>query len=394
MVGKLLFTGNDGVHGEEMWVTDGTAAGTYALGDIQPRSDFQRADIIVFGNGEALFPASGATGGVELWATNGSAAGTAVFAGIPSSANASPPGADISDSAELGGGDVVFTDTPFADVGSYALWTTNGTAAGTSQIREFAKDPSISVGPSLVTLDNGEVMFNAFDPVDGTELWITDGSAAGTTLLSDLTPGPASTILDIDAVASLGNGQDVFIAGPFGPPSFLAVTDATTAGTSVLRDFGSNGVDDLTALGNGNAVFSGDDGTTGKEPWVTNAPPPAPTYCRISIPGLLIPSAMLHQNLPCWVTARRCLKRMMARKCPPARNYGSPMARPPEPCGFRPSVTTRRPSRILSRSVAVSSCSTLMMTSPIQGPSGSPMARPRELIFGHSVPRMTIISHR
>ena len=32
----VLFRGDDGIHGEELWVTDGTAAGTSLLKDIAP----------------------------------------------------------------------------------------------------------------------------------------------------------------------------------------------------------------------------------------------------------------------------------------------------------------------------------------------------------------------
>jgi ELWxxDGT repeat protein len=34
--GKLLFTANDGTHGEEIWFTDGTEAGTDMLVDLNP----------------------------------------------------------------------------------------------------------------------------------------------------------------------------------------------------------------------------------------------------------------------------------------------------------------------------------------------------------------------
>ena len=287
MVGKLLFTANDGVHGEEIWVTDGTASGTYALGAIKPDQDFQADNFTVFSNGEALFPGTGATGGSELWATDGSAAGTAVFAGIPSSAHANPAGAVIWPSVRLGNGDVVFEDTPLASTGSAELlWTTNGTPAGTSQIAQFANNPALFGGPALVTLDNGEAMFNAFDAVDGTELWITDGSAGGTILLSDLNPGSGPTILTSYRVASLGNGQDVFSASSsLGAPGLLVATDGTATGTSVLHDFGAYGVYDVTALGNGRAVFEGKDGSTGRELWVTNGTGPGTYLLQDINPG-------------------------------------------------------------------------------------------------------------
>ncbi len=33
---RLVFTADDGTHGRERWITDGTASGTILLADIQP----------------------------------------------------------------------------------------------------------------------------------------------------------------------------------------------------------------------------------------------------------------------------------------------------------------------------------------------------------------------
>jgi len=37
--GKLYFNANDGVHGRELWATDGTEAGTQLVKDISPGRD-------------------------------------------------------------------------------------------------------------------------------------------------------------------------------------------------------------------------------------------------------------------------------------------------------------------------------------------------------------------
>jgi ELWxxDGT repeat protein len=48
--------------------------------------------------------------------------------------------------------------------------------------------------PFNLTNLNGTLIFAAFDAVSGTELWRSDGTAAGTTLVKDINPGPALAI--------------------------------------------------------------------------------------------------------------------------------------------------------------------------------------------------------
>jgi ELWxxDGT repeat protein len=38
MTARILFSAGDAIHGYELWVTDGTAAGTHLVDDIRPGS--------------------------------------------------------------------------------------------------------------------------------------------------------------------------------------------------------------------------------------------------------------------------------------------------------------------------------------------------------------------
>ena len=80
--GRVLFTASDPVNGTELWVSDGTAAGTGAslLGNIYAGANSSNPNgFTVLGNGRVVFAASNGTNGAELWVTDGTSAGTTLW---------------------------------------------------------------------------------------------------------------------------------------------------------------------------------------------------------------------------------------------------------------------------------------------------------------------------
>jgi ELWxxDGT repeat protein len=70
---KLFFTADNQDFFEELWVTDGTTAGTQLVKDISPRgSSFPRGLTVV--NDKLFFSAADGTNGQELWVSDGTAA--------------------------------------------------------------------------------------------------------------------------------------------------------------------------------------------------------------------------------------------------------------------------------------------------------------------------------
>ena len=105
--GRAVFQASDiygaapqlGRHGVEPWITDGTLEGTHILRDIVPGSDNSNArDFTSLGGGKVIFAASntssggaGQEHGEEIWVTDGSEAGTKMLSDINSGLDSSSP---------------------------------------------------------------------------------------------------------------------------------------------------------------------------------------------------------------------------------------------------------------------------------------------------------------
>src|SRR4029079_5297853 len=72
----LYFSANDGVHGRELWRTDGTTAGTHMVKDVRPGSRGSSIGSLIRFDGEVYFAPSDSVHGSELWKSDGTAGGT------------------------------------------------------------------------------------------------------------------------------------------------------------------------------------------------------------------------------------------------------------------------------------------------------------------------------
>ena len=69
MNGTLFFSANDGVNGQELWKSDGTAAGTVRVKDIRAGSAGSIPSGLTNINGTLFFSANDGVNGQELWAS-------------------------------------------------------------------------------------------------------------------------------------------------------------------------------------------------------------------------------------------------------------------------------------------------------------------------------------
>lgn len=136
--------------------------------------------------GNRVFFSATAPGvGEELWMSDGTEAGTVLVKDVQAGAASSFPTAMIDSNG------LVFFEADDGVAGR-EVWRSDGTAAGTMMVKDIgpgAASYRTSSIPLNFTSGNGMVFFLADDGVHGRELWRSDGTSTGTILTKDIEPG-------------------------------------------------------------------------------------------------------------------------------------------------------------------------------------------------------------
>lgn len=160
--GRFLFRADDGAHGAEFWVTDGTRQGTRLLKDFCPGGCPGYGLVLDSLGGRLYFTATNPARGHELWSTDGRSA-RFVADICPGSCSSGPY------SSFVLGGRLFFV----ARDGEHGeeVWSTNGRAAGTVRVTDFAPPFLWEEDGFHGAVVNGKLLFGADDGVHGMELW-------------------------------------------------------------------------------------------------------------------------------------------------------------------------------------------------------------------------------
>ena len=169
-----------------IWKSDGTAAGTVLVHQIETVTSASLNPKPGFAVGNrALFFVGDESVGEQLWSTDGTTVGTSLIQTFPSFSGI------ISSSfpAVVAGGKLYFNRSVDTSYGNHSLWCSDGTAAGTIELRQVFSFMLLEFGnpfdPSLTAIGS-TVYFSSFDPTSGLELWKTNGTISSTTLVADI----------------------------------------------------------------------------------------------------------------------------------------------------------------------------------------------------------------
>jgi ELWxxDGT repeat protein len=282
--GTLFFFADDGVHGYELWRSDGTEAGTTLTADLNPgASSFVNPNglppyMIPVGN-TVYFVAN-----ESLYRSDGTEAGTIKLTTIAVQSHVQP--AAVNGIVYFASGSTDFMN----GTTDSELWRTDGTVANTIRVRDINPGGAGS-NPNLLTNVNGTLYFRANDGTSGVELWRSDGTEGGTVRVRDINPGAASG--DPGNLADV-NGTLFFSANDGTTGYELWRSDGTESGTTLVRNIaaGANG-----SLGqfynsngyftnvNGTLYFAADDGISGTELWRSDGTDLGTTLVRDINPG-------------------------------------------------------------------------------------------------------------
>lgn len=223
--GDAYFIADDGIHGRELWKSNGTEEGTVLVKDINPglHHGFSedtydtRTDLIAI-NGTLYLVASDGEHGLELWKSDGTEAGTVLVKDI----NNGSGGSEIDEMMFYE--DALYFSAHAGDY-SYELWKSDGTEAGTIMVEGATATTIGCASPQNLTEVNGTLYFRASDQLDyNTKLWKYDGT----------TP---EVVYDVDATHLTAVGAILYFVGKDGINGReIWKSDGTEVGTHLVKD--------------------------------------------------------------------------------------------------------------------------------------------------------------
>lgn len=265
--GLLHFVVKDATKGDQLWTSDGTAAGTKAVKNLAATKGWSEVDWLWSVGGKAYVGIARQTG-YQLWSTDGTPAGTELILSSPESSYRT-----FTPNFTAHGGYIYFTaGGGFAHPEKTVLWRTDGTAAGTSIAAELSSEKLLQV--YLATADDRLYLLGRPDHPDAnhTVMWENPQEFQGTPQLLDgvlLSPGyeyeNSVTTFKSNIYFSASDGEHGEELWRLLPPATLAgdyTDDGVVDGADFLswqRSFGAAVPTGSGADGDGNGTVGAGD---------------------------------------------------------------------------------------------------------------------------------------
>jgi len=208
--GSLFFaSGEDTNVGTELWVTDGSDAGTELFLDLLPGTASGSPGALIVLGDRLVFSSSQAFPAPRLLRTMDADGNVSALRDTDETMHS--PGNPVRVGTSL------FFVARDGEHGG-ELWKTDGTADGTVLVRDIVVGPGDSLITSLCAVDDDRVAFVAATGARGIELWTSDGTGDGTRRVTDIAPGPASSN---PGLLTVHDGRLYFVASRRGEATVL-----------------------------------------------------------------------------------------------------------------------------------------------------------------------------
>jgi ELWxxDGT repeat protein len=248
--------------GRELFVTDGTADGTYLLKDICIGADHGAPDSFVKAGDLVYFRAYTNEHGFELWRTDGTSEGTIEVEDL----NGTESSIAMFDAGALN--NKLFFMAFITSTLGYELCVSDGTVDGTSLFLDIYPIVNESSEPRNFIEFNNKLYFTAQNFDNGRELWVTDGTVDGTYMFADVLAGNASSAPTILGAC----GGNLFFRAFDGVNDRIFSTNGDVLGsfTELNADAEGGFVDDNYTCYQNMLYFTYNDNVNGNELWRTN----------------------------------------------------------------------------------------------------------------------------
>lgn len=268
---KLYFSGHvfngSTDMGKELYISDGTASGTFLLKNINTSSIGSDPKNFIEFNNKVYFTADNGTDGLELWETDGTEVNTKMVADLHLGNN---PSFYVDPNFTIYKNELYFTGfTPAVGIELFKI-NTNGNISNVADINPGGANNSY---PNNFFVFDGKLFFSADNGTDGYELWYTENTggstaksvAVTTAIFKNINPSGdsnPSNFIEFD-------GKIYFNANNGTNGKELWESDGSVAGTIMKQDINPSGNSNPRdfIVSNNLLYFSANDGTNGDELW-------------------------------------------------------------------------------------------------------------------------------